>query len=96
MAQVTIKGAIYFDPSRHAGVALGKFRFFSGVSDAFCDYIKVCDHTLTFDDGGFDPRPIQIQALEAKRKELQAQFAAAVTEIQRQINELQAIEMEAA
>lgn len=40
----------------------------------------------------FDPRPAQVKALEAKERELRAQFAAAVTEIQRQISQLQAIE----
>lgn len=40
----------------------------------------------------FDPRPEQIKALEAKRKELQAQFSAAVTELNRQISQLRAIE----
>lgn len=40
----------------------------------------------------FDPRPAQVKALEAKRRELEAQFAAAVVEINRQISQLQAIE----
>jgi hypothetical protein len=42
--------------------------------------------------GDFDPRPAQVKALEAKLAQLNAQFAAAVTEINRQIAQLQAIE----
>ena len=40
----------------------------------------------------FDPRPIQIQALEERERELRAKFAAAVAEIHRRISELTAIE----
>ena len=39
----------------------------------------------------FDMRPSQIATLQKKEQELRAQFAAAVTEIHRQISELQAI-----
>ena len=39
----------------------------------------------------FDIRPSQIAALQKKEQELRAKFAAAVTEIHRQISELQAI-----
>ena len=42
----------------------------------------------------FDPRPQQIKALEAKREELHATFAAAVLEIDRRINSLLALEMQ--
>lgn len=48
--------------------------------------IEVPDH--------FDPRPAQVEALEAKKRALQAQFAAAVKEINRQIIQLLAIEHE--
>lgn len=44
----------------------------------------------------FDPRASKIAALEAKRAELRAQFAAAVTEIDRQISQYQAISNEVA
>ena len=41
----------------------------------------------------FDPRPQQIKALQEKQKEAAAAFHAMNTEIMRQINELQALEM---
>ena len=57
------------------------------------DDIVVCKHTLTFDiPEGWDPRPGQIAALEAKKAELQREFAAAVVKINQQIASLQAIE----
>lgn len=57
------------------------------------DRIFVGTAEVTFDvPDDFDPRPAQIKTLEAKRTELNAQFAAAVTEINRQISQLQAIE----
>lgn len=43
----------------------------------------------------FDPRPAQIAALKAKQKKAAADFEALTTEIMRQINELQALEMTA-
>jgi hypothetical protein len=56
-------------------------------------YVNVGTAEVTFDvPDDFDPRPLQVKALEAKRAELHAQFAAAVTEINRQINELLAID----
>lgn len=41
----------------------------------------------------FDPRPAQIKALQEKQKEAAAAFHAMNTEIMRQIQELQALEM---
>ena len=43
----------------------------------------------------FDPRPEQIKALQKKQTEAAAAFHAMNTEIMRQINELQAVEMAA-
>ena len=43
----------------------------------------------------FDPRPAQIKALQQKQTEAAAAFHAMNTEIMRQINELQALEMTA-
>lgn len=40
----------------------------------------------------FDPRPAQVEKLEAEKRKLQADFAKRVTEIEREISELQCIE----
>lgn len=53
----------------------------------------VVEHTLVFDmPADFDPRPGQIAALEERKREITAKFQATVTEINRRISELQAIE----
>lgn len=88
--KVTITGAIYAK-QYHTGDKL-EFTFFDfDPSEAF-GWIRVMGHTIDVDvPADFDIRPGQIAALQKKEQELRAQFAAAVTEIHRQISELQAI-----
>ena len=43
--------------------------------------------------GDFDPRPAQIAVLDEKQKQAAAAFAALTTEINRQISQLQALEV---
>jgi hypothetical protein len=91
--KTTINGGIYaradFDSRWHATPYL----WLGGEVRSFADYIAVTPHAITFEvPAGFDPRSHQIAALETKRAELRAQFAAACTEIERQISKLQAIE----
>ena len=40
----------------------------------------------------FDPRPQQVQALEQEKQKARAEFAARITEIERQISELTCLE----
>lgn len=40
----------------------------------------------------FDPRPQQVQALEKEKQKARAEFAARITEIERQISELTCLE----
>lgn len=93
MSTITVKGALYFDTSKHARLCWGtEYRWHPGPPKSFGDYIAVCPHDLTVDIGDFDPRPDQIKQLEEQRAELRAKFAQAVMEIDRRISELQAIE----
>lgn len=56
-------------------------------------YVPVCPYTVTFDlPEGWDPRPGQIEALEAKKDALQREFTKAVVAINAQISRLQAID----
>ena len=91
---ITIEGTVFFDTDSIEHRWTSPYKFFAGMQrEAFSTYIPIVSHTFTVEiPADFDPRPTQIEALEAKRKELQAQFAAAVTEINRQISQLQAIE----
>ena len=61
-----------------------------------CEYTGtiVCPHTLTFElPEKYDPRTGFIQSLQAERKKAQAEFQHRITEIDRQISQLQAIEL---
>lgn len=93
---ITISGWIVFDHHRASLPSCYPegpyvFRMYEPAGETDC--VGVQPHSITVNiPADFDPRPGQIKALEAKRKELQAQFSAAVTEINRQISQLQAIE----
>lgn len=61
----------------------------SGSAERVC----VGEMSITMDiPDDFDPRLAQVAALEAQKRELQAKFSAAVTELNRKINELMALE----
>jgi hypothetical protein len=96
MSKKTIKGYMYYDTDKHAEICFGtRYRFFPGQKDNFGSYIAICEHELTFDlPADFDPRPVEIKALEEKAKEIQAEATAKCTEIFRRISELQAITFE--
>lgn len=60
---------------------------------AQCGRIFVKEHTTTVEvPDDFDPRPQQVAALEAAKQKARAEFQARVTEIDRQIQSLLAIE----
>ena len=55
--------------------------------------IFVQEHTITVEvPDDFDPRPQQVAALEAEKQKARAAFQARITEIDRQIQSLLAIE----
>ena len=55
--------------------------------------IFVKEHTTTVEvPDDFDPRPQQVAALEAEKQKARAEFQARITEIDRQIQSLMAIE----
>ena len=60
------------------------------------NYIVIDSKEVEFDmPDNFDPRPLQIKALQEKQSKAAAAFHAMNIEIMRQINELQALEMTA-
>ena len=60
------------------------------------DRILITALDVVFDvPDDFDPRPLQIKALYEKQEKAAAAFHTLTTEIMRQINELQALEMTA-
>lgn len=96
MSKQTIKGGIYYDTSDSAELCYGtRYHFGPGTFRSYGSKIAVCEHTLEFDlPADFDPRPIEIKALEKKAAEIQAEATAKCTEIFRRISELQAITYE--
>lgn len=88
--KVTIKGGIYAK-QYHPGDKID-FTFFDFQPSEVSRWIRVMDQAIEIEvPDDFDIRPSQIAALQKKEQEIRAQFAAAVTEIHRQISELQAI-----
>ena len=58
--------------------------------------VFVTEHTTTVEvPDDFDPRPQQVAALEAEKQKARAEFQARITEIDRQIQSLMAIEVAA-
>jgi hypothetical protein len=70
------------------------YRFYLGEkSEGTTCGIPVCEATISFEvPAEFDPREPQIAVLKAKKAQLQAEFTARVTEIEREISKLQALE----
>jgi hypothetical protein len=95
MAQITQTVFVHFDTDRQTNDMMGwsQWRLMPYQSEGDNKRIFVGTAEVTFEvPDDFDPRPAQVKALQAKEQELRAQFAAAVTEIHRQISQLQAIE----
>lgn len=96
--KISIPGWITAEPAKSwqtgdANVIDGTSFQFWGFQPSGGGEVIVTEHTLTFDiPAGWDPRPDQIKALEAKREALRREFAASVAEINAQIASLQAIE----
>lgn len=91
--QVTLEGAIYFNTDSLTNDWAEPYKFFTGLSEAFSTYTPIVPHTITVDiPADFDPRPAMVKALQEKKEKARAEFAALVVELDRQINELLAIE----
>jgi hypothetical protein len=89
--KVTIKG--YITCTQYAWDDKPTFSFYSFDPTSYdSSTVKVMEHEFEVEvPDNFDPRPGQVAALEAKKKEIQAEFAAKVKQIEDQINSLLAI-----
>ena len=89
----TLKGFLHFSTESWS---YGEIVFFgcdmSKSSTSGYIMIKTLEIEADIPDD-FDPRPAQIKALQEKQTKAAADFHAMNTEIMRQINELQALEM---
>lgn len=93
---VTQAGWVYFDTfrARNDYPEHMHYRFVYGEKlDLGKDALPVCEATISFAiPADYDPRADQVAALKAEKAQLQANFARRVTEIERQISQLQALE----
>jgi len=96
MTQKNIEGMIYYDviSKEYCFGNFPKEYFVDGVwKGEHVHFIFVCDHTLTFDlPENFDTVTPQLNALDAKEKELKIQYHQALEHIKVQRNNLLAIE----
>lgn len=101
--KITIQGHIFAKPAdrwsmNYANTVDGHQMDFMTDVDDMSDhgYVKVAPATVTFEmPDGWDPRAQQIEALRKEEEKVRAAFTARITEIQAQINNLQALEMSA-
>lgn len=91
MAKAIIEGFLFlYTPQSTKAKPVYTFHESDISGDSF---IKVRELTLEAEiPDDFDPRPIQIEALKAKKTEMEGKFYAATSEIDRRISQLQAIE----
>ena len=90
--KVTIKGVISY---KKDGWCEGNDYHFYKYDMSEHGYVTVMPHEIDVEvPDDFDPRPQQVAALEAEKQKASAEFHARVTEIDRQIQSLLAIEHE--
>ena len=92
---ITHEGFIVFDvmKARHPSIWPTPFDWVSYNPGSDSDSVVIRPHSITFDvPEDFDPRKPMVDALEARKRKLQAEFTASITAINRQISELTAIE----
>lgn len=96
MRTITQTGWVYFEAfwARLGYSEEKQYRFVPGPRMADeKDRVAIREVTISFEiPADFDPRAGLVAGLEATKKALHAEFAKRVTEIDRQISELQAIE----
>jgi len=99
MKTITLKGFIHCQPARFEsghtvdGMEYTFWRFEDMKSSG---YALVAPHNITFElPEQFSPNDQFIAGLEAEKQKLRAEFQNRITEIERQISQLQAIEFTA-
>lgn len=92
---IEIQGWIVHDAfqAMHPSIYAHPWTFRAFEPDSTSENVSVVPHTITVEiPDDFDPRPGIVKALEAQKEKARADFAALVTKLDRQINELLAIE----
>ena len=88
-----IKTTIHIHYSQYPWDQAGEYLAFYGKLDDNDHRTYVCSQEIEIEvPDNYDPRPAKIAALEAQRAKAAADYQQTVTEINRRISELQAIE----
>lgn len=89
----TIKGYVTYEKSEFATKPTISFYTFKPNATYFPGIAIVREQSIEVDvPDDFDPRPDLIKGLKEKERKARADFQATLTEIQRRISELEAIE----
>ena len=93
----TIDGFITYEKSRYSKKPTISFQSYRPSDDSYFNTVVVRPHSIEVEvPDDFDPRSQQIDALKAQQQKATAAYHAMVTDIKRQISELEAIEYVAA
>ena len=94
MALHTINGFITYEQSRYTKTVGIGFSRYKPSAEYAADVVVIRPHSFEVEvPDNFDPRPQQIDTLKAQQQKATAAYHAMVTDIQRQIAELQALEL---
>ncbi len=90
----TIKGYITYEKSVYDEKPSINFYTFKPDSKTWPNTVIVGEHSIEVEvPDDFDPRPELIKGLQERQKKARADFEQLCTDIQRQISELQALEL---
>jgi hypothetical protein len=93
MSKHTIKGYLYYVHYDFQEPGEFQIAFHQSATMSGPEWTVIREHSFEIDlPDDFDPRALQIAALEAEKQKVRAEFAARITEIDRQISKLQALE----
>ncbi len=87
--KIILKGGVYLDTSADGRVA-PRHVFFGGEFKSWGSYVAVAPFTIEV-EGDVDTLPVEIEALEKRRRELTGQYDAMVNVIDGHIANLQAL-----
>lgn len=90
MSKLTIEGFITFKPKQYEWET--EFHF-QTIEMKDYGYVTVIPHTLVVDiPDDFDPRSLQVELLNEKKRSIMAEFQDRITEIDAQIGKLTCLE----
>lgn len=90
--KVEIKGVILYDTARKKYIHRDFLQEIHIKAEMFHEYVFICEHTISIDIDDIDLIKPQLDALDAKEKELTFQYKQALEHIKVERNNLLALE----